>query len=154
MVIDFIDMESESGRNEVLEALRSSLKRDRARNKVFPFGPLGLVEITRKRTRPNIILAYSERCPCCHGAGRIISRDSVAMRIFRWISRSEYFLKGRHLQIIMSPSVKEYMDNNPEYLVNVKNQIELTADRDIALDGFRVVDLQAGKEITTHFKTR
>ncbi len=152
MVIDFIDMESESSKSQVLDTLRRCLKRDRARNKVFPFGPLGLVEITRKRTRPNIILAYSERCPCCHGAGRIISRDSVAMKIFRWISRSEYFLKDKPLQILVAPPVKEYLDNNPEYLSHVKNKLEITVDDEIALDGFRVLDLQTGKEITTHFK--
>ncbi len=151
MVIDFIDMNSDAARKEVLETVRAAMRRDRARNKVYPFTSLGLVEITRKRTRPNLILAYSEHCPCCSGTGRIISRDSVAMRIYRWMSRAEYFVKGQMLRLVVHPNVKQYLDENPDYLKSFDLRILAEADKYLSPDGFVVYEFESGKDLTKKY---
>lgn len=152
MVVDFIDMNRESARNEVIDTLRRHLKRDRAKSKVYPFGPLGLVELSRKRTRPSLLLTYSEHCPCCFGTGKVLSRDSVAMMIYRWCSRVEYFIRHRKLRIVVHPHVKEFLDENPDYLGSIDNEFTIEADEDIHFDQFKVFDLVDGQDITERYK--
>ena len=69
IVIDFIDMSDDRAKTEVLDLLRKGLKRDRARNKVYPFTELGMVEVTRKRMRATIMANLSEACPMYNRAG-------------------------------------------------------------------------------------
>ncbi|RKZ15455.1 Rne/Rng family ribonuclease, partial [bacterium] len=71
IVIDFIDMESESNKKRVFNELRQHLKRDRARHKVFQVSGLGLVEMSRQRVRPSLLSQLSDDCPFCTGTGKI-----------------------------------------------------------------------------------
>ncbi|MCD4650680.1 MAG: Rne/Rng family ribonuclease [Candidatus Cloacimonetes bacterium] len=153
MVIDFIDMRNEEHKDEVMQVLRKSLRRDRAKNRVFPFGPLGLVQITRKRTRPNLLNTYSEHCPCCNGTGRILSRDSVALKLYRWLYRSEYFINKKALRISVHPNVKEFLLNNAEYLRKFSGLVEIIEDDDLSPDKFKVYDSISGKELTSLYNT-
>ncbi|MCB5268106.1 MAG: Rne/Rng family ribonuclease, partial [Candidatus Cloacimonetes bacterium] len=66
IVIDFIDMSDEKAKTEVLDILRKGLRRDRAKNKVYPFTDLGMVEVTRKRMRSTIMAKFSDPCPFCN----------------------------------------------------------------------------------------
>ncbi|MCD4828879.1 MAG: Rne/Rng family ribonuclease [Candidatus Cloacimonetes bacterium] len=151
MVIDFIDMSGEGARRDVLDALRTNMRRDRARNKVYPFTALGLVEITRKRTRPSLLMAYSEHCECCNGTGRVMSRDSMAMRVYRWMSRAEYFVKGQMLRLVVHPNVKQYFDEHPNYLRDIDLKILVEADKHIAPDVFNVFEFDSERDITSRF---
>ena len=153
MVIDFIDMLDEKNKNEVLETLRAILKRDRAKNKVFPFGPLGLVHVTRKRTRQNLLVSYSEHCPCCKGTGRVMARDSVAMQIYRWLSRSEYFIRNTPLRIVVHPNVKKFLDENPTYFIDIPNDIFIVSEEDFKPDQYKIFNNRNNKEITAKFST-
>jgi ribonuclease G len=150
-VVDFIDMEDEESRQDVLDSFRRALRRDRAKSKVYPFGPLGLVQVTRKRSRLNLLSTYSEHCPCCKGTGRVMSRDSVALKLFRWLYRSEYFIKGKSLRIIVHPNVKEFLDSQPDYLADINNEIEIMSDDHISPDRFRVLDINNDREITSKY---
>jgi len=151
MVIDFIDMRREKDKEEVLDVLKNFLKRDRARNKVYPFSPLGLVEISRKRTRPSLLLTYSEQCPHCNGTGRLLSRDSVAVRISRWILRAKYYIQKMPLKIVVNPNVKQYFDNNPELLKDVDNKLEIVGDNRIEQDKFKIYSLENNADITSKY---
>ncbi len=151
VVIDFIDMKLDSARAEVLSTLKKNLKNDRAKNKVYPFGPLGLVMLTRKRTRTNLLLGYSEHCPCCKGTGRVISRDSVAMKLYRWLSRAAYFIENIPLRIVVHPNVNKFLESNPNYFSKIPNKIEIVPDDKIAPGNYKIFDLKNKKEITAKF---
>ena len=69
IIIDFIDMELEAHRDNVLQVLEQSLSRDHARHQIMPMSPLGLVEMTRKRTRESLQHILCESCPTCEGRG-------------------------------------------------------------------------------------
>ena len=69
IVIDFIDMEDERNRAEVVRAFREALARDKTRTQVFDISPLGLVEMTRKRVSEGLVEAFSSTCPSCSGRG-------------------------------------------------------------------------------------
>jgi ribonuclease E len=72
IVIDFIDMEETSNRDEVIRLFRRELERDRSRTQVFDISPLGLVQMTRKSVSTGIVDAFSDPCPTCEGRGILI----------------------------------------------------------------------------------
>jgi ribonuclease E len=72
IVIDFIDMEETSNRDEVIRVFRRELDRDRSRTQVFDISPLGLVQMTRKSVSTGIVDAFSDPCPTCEGRGILI----------------------------------------------------------------------------------
>ncbi len=87
IVIDFIDMERAENRRRVLEVLETSLARDRARTKIVGLSDLGLVQLTRKRTRAGFAQALTEPCPCCRGQGRVKCPEVVAGEALREAAR-------------------------------------------------------------------
>jgi len=151
VVVDFIDMSEERSRQEVLDVLKREVKRDRAKTKVYPFGPLGLAEITRKRLRPSLLLSYSESCPYCNGTGKIMSRDAVLMKIYRWLSRAEYFIKDMKIRIFVHPNVKAFLIDHPDYFADFKQKFEFVTDEELKADTFRIMQLEEDRDITNKF---
>ena len=87
IIIDFIDMEEAEHRQNVLTLLEESLSRDHARHQITPVSPLGLVEMTRKRTRESLQHILCEDCPSCAGRGFIMTAETVCVEIFREVIR-------------------------------------------------------------------
>jgi ribonuclease G len=87
IIIDFIDMEDEAHRRQLLEALQRSVAADRAQTHVANLSPLGLVEMTRKRTRESLEHLLCEACPTCEARGFVASIETVCQQIFRDILR-------------------------------------------------------------------
>ncbi len=87
IIIDFIDMDEEEHRHSVLRVLQESMVRDHARHQLTPVSPLGLVEMTRKRTRESLQHILCEDCPSCEGRGFIMTAETVCLEIFREIIR-------------------------------------------------------------------
>jgi len=83
IVIDFIDMDSAESRAEVFEALRQAMRADKARTNILRISELGLVEMTRKRTRESLGQLVSTPCPHCEGAGRVRSVETLAYAALR-----------------------------------------------------------------------
>ncbi len=78
IVVDFIDMEDPASRRQVLDAFEEALRKDRARTKIVGLSELGLVQLTRKRTRPGVETLVTRPCPVCAGQGRLRSPEMVA----------------------------------------------------------------------------
>ncbi|MFW5451686.1 MAG: ribonuclease E/G, partial [Methylophagaceae bacterium] len=87
IILDFIDMEEQEHRDQVLRALEREMSSDRARHNICGVSELGLVEMTRKRTRESLGHILCEPCPCCDGKGYAKSAESVCYEIFREILR-------------------------------------------------------------------
>ncbi len=87
IIIDFIDMEEEDHRKNVLQMLEKSLSRDHARHQIMPLSPLGLVEMTRKRTRESLQHILGEDCPGCSGRGFVMTAETVCFEVFREVIR-------------------------------------------------------------------
>jgi ribonuclease G len=87
IVIDFIDMDKAKHRAKVTEAFESNLRRDRAKTKVLHLSPLGLVEMTRKRTTGSLMRMMTQDCPSCSGTGRLRSPLTIALGIERELAR-------------------------------------------------------------------
>ncbi len=85
IVCDFIDMNTEASRTRVLQTLEAGLRKDRTRTTIQSFSALGLLEFTRKRVGKDLAGQLRSTCPTCHGAGGVLSPESVAIETFRRI---------------------------------------------------------------------
>ncbi len=105
ILIDFIDMESEEHREAVLEEFRRALARDRTRMTVNGFTALGLVEMTRKRTRESLAHVLCEPCPTCEGRGAVKTARTMCYDILREILREARQFNAREFRVLASQSV-------------------------------------------------
>jgi ribonuclease G len=107
IIVDFIDMKDAEHRRQVHRALEKAMARDPARNKITSVSELGLVEMTRKRTRESLERMLCETCPACEGRGVLKSAETVCYEIFREILRDARAYETGDLMVIASPTVVE-----------------------------------------------
>lgn len=105
IIVDFIDMDNEDHRNSVLEELQKGLASDRTRITVSSFTSLGLIEITRKRTRESLAHILCEPCPTCQGRGEIKTAQTVCYEVMREILREARQFNAREYRILASQTV-------------------------------------------------
>jgi len=111
IVVDFIDMDRPSNRDKVYRSLRESLKQDRAKTTAMRISELGLVEMTRKRTRESLGRTLHEPCFYCDGTGQILSRTSICYEIFREIRRERHrFSSERRVALAVHPEVAKTLE--------------------------------------------
>jgi ribonuclease G len=109
IVIDFIDMDTEEHRNAVLNEFRKALARDRTHMTVNGFTQLGLVEMTRKRTRESLAHVLCEPCPVCDGRARLKTPQTVCYAILRELARDARQFSAREYRIIASQAVTDLL---------------------------------------------
>jgi ribonuclease G len=105
IIIDLIDMRDEPHRRAVLAALERALTGDRAQTRIVSLSPLGLVEMTRKRTRESLEHLLCQPCPSCTGLGFIRTPETVCHEIFREIVRQSRQFASRELLILAHQDV-------------------------------------------------
>jgi ribonuclease G len=105
IIIDFIDMTDEEHKRQVLRTLEKSLARDHAKNSVYDMSPLGLVEMTRKRTTESLERQLCEPCPECGGRGSLKTAETVCYEIFREITRAVRQFDAAKLLVLAAPKV-------------------------------------------------
>ena len=105
IIVDFIDMEGDEHRNAVLGELRRALARDRTRITLNGFTALGLVEMTRKRTRESLAHVLCEPCPTCAGRGEVRTAHTVCYDILREIVREARAFNAREFRVIAAQPV-------------------------------------------------
>lgn len=106
IIIDFIDMQEASHRDEVLQQFEKVLEKDHAKTKITQVSELGLVEMTRKRTRESLEHLLCESCPTCQGRGYVKSPETVCYEIFREILRySRDFQSQTGFTVVAHPAV-------------------------------------------------
>jgi ribonuclease G len=109
IIADFIDMTNEAHRQAVLAELKKQLGRDRTRTTVSGFTQLGLVEMTRKRTRESLAHMLCEPCPTCQGRGQVKTARSVCYDILREILREARQFDPREFRVVASAAVVEML---------------------------------------------
>jgi ribonuclease G len=105
IIVDFIDMETEEHRAAVLEELKRALARDRTRMTVSGFTALGLVEMTRKRTRESLAHVLCEPCPVCEGRGEVKTARTVCYEILREILREARAFHAKEFRVLAAQPV-------------------------------------------------
>ncbi|MBT1444119.1 ribonuclease G [Shewanella sp. JM162201] len=105
IIIDFIDMQSDDHRERVLSSLSSALAHDRVKTNISGFSGLGLVEMTRKRTRESLEHVLCGECPACKGSGSMKTVETVSYEIFREIIRLNKAYKADEFLVYCAPAV-------------------------------------------------
>jgi ribonuclease G len=110
IIIDFIDMERAANRNKVTEALREALKKDKTRSSMRKISELGLVQMTRKRTRESLLRQLCDPCPYCEGKGYLRSVPTVASDILRQLRKEAWrHPSAPHLIVRAHPEVVTFL---------------------------------------------
>ncbi len=124
VIVDFIDMSKDSHREAVLGEFRKQVAKDRVKTMVGGFSQLGLVEMTRKRTRESLAHMLSETCPACEGKGALKTPRSVCYDILREILREARSFNPREFRIVASPKVVElFLDEESQHLAGLSDFI-------------------------------
>ncbi|UAW64847.1 ribonuclease G [Mycoavidus sp. HKI] len=117
IIADFIDMENTEHREAVLNELTKSLASDRTRTSISGFSQLGLVEMTRKRTRESLAHMLCEPCPTCTGRGQVKTARTVCYDVLREILRESRQFKPREFRIIASQTVIDlFLEEESQHL--------------------------------------
>ncbi len=144
IIIDFIDMDEDAQRETVLEELKKAVSEDRARTGVNGFTPLGLVEMTRKRTRESLAHLLCEPCDACQGRGEFKTAQTICYEIMRELLRESKQFNAKEFKVIASSSVIDLLlDEESQSLANLSDfihkRVTLQADSQYARETFDIV---------------
>src|SRR5450830_504208 len=117
IILDFIDMDNAEHKNAVLAELKRTLSRDRTKVSVSNFSPLGLVEMTRKRTRESLAHILCEPCPACAGKGQVKTSRTICYEILRELLREAKQFNPREFRILASQEVIDlFLEEESQHL--------------------------------------
>ena len=144
IIVDFIDMDNDEHKNAVLAELRKGLARDRTRITVNGFTQLGLVEMTRKRTRESLAHVLCEPCPTCTGRGEIKSAQTVCYEILREVMRSARQFDAKEFRILASQTVIDrFLDEESQSMTMledfIKKPISLSVESSYTQEQYDVI---------------
>jgi len=124
IIIDFIDMDDPEHRRQVLRALHQAMEKDRARARIGEVSALGLVEMTRKRTRDSLQRVLCDPCPVCGGRGFAKSAETVCFEILREIVRAaRQFDASALLVLAAQPVIDRLVDEQADELAELESSI-------------------------------
>jgi len=156
IVCDFIDMETRSNRDRVLQELRTYLAHDRARTKAFAVSELGLVEMTRQRVRAGHYHNLTDPCPTCGGTGRVFTPESTMRRLERSVKRAAAEGRKDNLILKVHPDVAMYVleaerDFTKKLEKGLGFSVELRDDPLLKPDEFKLVVKGAERDVTQRY---
>ncbi len=153
IVVDFIDMESQEDQDTVVREFKKAIRIDKAPISFSTLSQFGLMEVTRKRVRPDAVKEQSLECPTCKGAGYIPSRESVVSGIDRWLTRFHSKKGESRVTLALHPDMIAHVLENRagifKYWERVhKVKIQLVEDDNSNFSEFRFFSGSSGDEIT------
>ncbi len=145
IIIDFIDMRDEDHRAQVMRMLEKEIARDPARTRIHPFSPLGLVEMTRKRTRESLGHILCEPCSACSGRGTVKTVETVCHEIAREVQRAARQFDAKTFLVLAAPAVISRLQEQSGGLAEIEaaltRPIKLQAESHYQQELFDVVPL-------------
>lgn len=157
IVVDFIDMEVEENRRKVYNEFRGLLKKDRSRVRVYPMSDLGIIEVSRKRVRPSLLHYFSEECPYCEGHGKVLSLESMAMKVEQWIRRIGAQKKERGILFRLNPVLGVFLrderaENLTELAETYRVRVELVDDPRLHREELEIFSLDGDRNLKAAFE--
>lgn len=144
IIIDFIDMINPKDRQHVVSALDKALRKDRTRTKISHISPLGLVEMTRKRTGESISESVTDSCPYCQGRGRIQSAETVSIEIERELRQLAAQVDEEAFVVTVHPDVAVHLigpmgETIDEIERRLKHAIYVRSNEDLHVEKYEIV---------------
>ncbi len=152
IICDLIDMEPAENRDKVYRAFQEALRQDKAKTNILKISELGLVEMTRKRTRENLVETVCEPCSYCGGRSYVLSRESVAFKVIREIQKDMPHFSGRQIAVSVNPRVAEILlgvarESVTALQTELGREIEIRAVPGLHQEQFEVVALDSGEPL-------
>jgi ribonuclease G len=152
IILDFIDMESAENREKVYRTLQEAVRHDKARTNVLKISELGLVEMTRKRTRENLVQMLCEPCSHCEGRGYLLSSETVAYKVLREIRKDLPRFCGRRIALSVNRRVAERLLGPDRAALHglereLGRDVEIRARADLHQEQFELVALDEGPPV-------
>ena len=147
IIIDFIDMEKRSNQEKVCSALKEALKKDRSKTHVLPMSDMGLIQMTRKRTRKPLTRTLCEPCFYCGGEGYLVSRQTICYNIYREILRESWDILGAKVSLRVNPEIAELLHGEENHIIVsleriINKQIVIYPNPQLHMEEFDVFELQ------------
>lgn len=144
IILDLIDMEKEENRRKVFASLQEFLSHDKAKTTIYHLSELGLIEMTRKRTRESLGRSLCDPCPYCEGRGFIKSATTVCFEIFREIKRIAHSSKEKKIMVSVNPEVADLLYDEQRQAVDdieqeYRKKIIIKADPSLHQEQFDIV---------------
>jgi len=151
VVVDFIDMRQGDNRKALLEKLRGYMKVDRAKHQVLPVSRFGLVEITRQRVRPEMMIKTAEVCPTCHGTGEVQAAITIIEEIENNMRALLEEQKNVSIRLVAHPFVAAYLQKKMfgyqrKWFQEYKRWVPIESKDALTLLDYEFLD-KSGKEI-------
>lgn len=146
IIMDFIDMEKKANQEKVYNAITEALQRDKSKTHVLPMSDLGLIQMTRKRTREPLTRILCESCFYCEGEGYIVSRQTVCYKLYREILRYAYDISGIRLTIHVNPEIADLLHGEEDYLItsleqSIGKEIIIYPNSDFHMEQFEIYEM-------------
>ena len=148
IIIDFIDMEKKSNQEKIFNSLKEALKKDKSKTHVLPMSEMGLIQMTRKRTREPLTRILCEPCFYCEGEGYLISRQSVCYSIYREILRDGHDMDGTRLTLRVNPQIAELLLGEEDLLIaglerSIGKQIVIYPNPEFHMEQFDIFEVHS-----------
>lgn len=150
VIVDFIDMDKAEHRNELFKYMRDLMESDRAKHNVLPLTKFGLMQLTRQRIRPVTEIDTAEKCPLCHGTGKITSTAVIDEQVERVLA--DFVEKGgKTFTLKVSPILGAYLSRGFNSFVRkwkrkYKCKLEMVEDNDFSILQYEFYD-EKGKAL-------
>ena len=153
VIIDFIDMEAEEDRDLVNQEFKKAIRKDKAPISFIPISQFGLMEVTRKRVRMNLMSEKTTKCPTCAGAGHVYTLETTVSLIERWLSRARKLGRRKRFTLVVpTPIVEILTKDHGRYFHYLEHKhavsIDLVEDENSPMNQFAFRDQDSGEEIT------
>ena len=146
IVIDLIDMEEPEHRQQVSDVLAQEMAKDRARNKVLNISEFGLVEITRKRSRPSLERLLTQSCPYCRGTGRVKSLSTIGLDLRRQLLQQKGRFQSRDILLRVHPDVAHALQREGQPILRelekeLRTEILIQSDSGLHHERFDILEV-------------
>jgi ribonuclease G len=117
IIIDFIDMKKDAHKEKVMTLLNEAMKKDKSQTNILPLTELGLVQMTRKRTRRNLTRTLCEPCFYCNGTGHLLSKKSICHKIYRDLVSEAGDIMGNRFTVKVHPDIAQLLHGREKHLI-------------------------------------
>jgi ribonuclease G len=153
IILDLIDMESSENREKVNRALQQELRQDKAKTNILKISELGLVEMTRKRTRENLVQMLCEPCAYCEGKSYVLTPESVAHKVLREIRKDLRSFGGKRVVLTVHRSVAEQLLTHERASLQalereLGREIEIRARAELHQEQFEIASAGEGEPVS------
>jgi len=152
IIIDFIDMDNQEDKNKLMKQLEESMKKDKTKTNIIQNSELGLVEVTRKRSRRDLENVLRTACPYCSGIGRILSAETVSNIVLRKLKELCETSRAEAVLLAVHPKVEEMLSGSKMMLIKQlerenKKTVYIIPSKDIHFERIEVVAVGRKKEV-------